>query len=102
MDITMLDDEIDVTTIVLELGRSGYQATFIDKKIIDAIEKENKKREKLKKLKTILCEIRETGLISEGLMVKELIQNSYQNGKVIESRTLGFFMTEPPKQLYNV
>lgn len=102
MDIAMLDDEIDVTTIALELGRSGYQATFIDKKIIDAIEKENKKREKLKKLKTILCEIRETGLISEELMVKELIQNSYQNGEVIESRTLGFFMTKPQKQLYNV
>ena len=102
MDITMLDDEIDVTTIALELGRSGYQATFIEKKIIDAIEKENKKREKLKKIKTILCEIRETGLISEGLMVKELIKNFYKDGKIIDSKTLGFFTTEPPKQLYNV
>ena len=102
MDIEMLDDEIDVTKIALELGRSGYQATFIDKKIIDAIEKENKKREKFKKFKTILCEIRETGLISEGLMVKELIQNFYKDGKIIDSKTLGFFTTEPPKQLYNI
>lgn len=102
MDIAMLDDEIDVTTIALELGRSGYQATFIDKKIIDAIEKENKKREKFKEFKTILCEIRETGLISERLKVNELIQNFYKDGKIIDSKTLGFFTTEPPKQLYNI
>jgi anaerobic ribonucleoside-triphosphate reductase len=102
MDIAMLEDEIDVTTMALELGRSGYQATFIDKKIIDAIEKENKKREKFKIFKTILCEIRETGLINEGAMVKELIQNFYEKGKVVNSRTLGFFTTESQKQLYNI
>ena len=84
---------MDVTNMSLYLGRTAYQPTKVDKEIIIEIIKENERRKSLKKEKTVVCNIRDTGVSLKGKVVKELMRQTLKNEKVEKSETLGYFIT---------
>lgn len=84
---------MDITNMSLYLGRTAYQPTTVDKEIIIEIIKENERRKSLKKEKTVVCNIRDTGVSLEGKVVKELMRQTLKNEEVELSETLGYFIT---------